>query len=80
MNIKDVLQQLKAERDRLDNAIAALEPLAGDNRRRGSGPSSAVEKMPKRRRRKMSAAARKRISDRMKARWAERRKQARKTA
>jgi hypothetical protein len=40
----------------------------------GAGPATAGEPGRKRKRRKMSAEARKRISDMMKKRWAERRK------
>lgn len=73
MDIQSILGDLKRERDRLDKAIAALEGTgAGGGRRRGrpagSGASSG------RPRRHMSAAARKRISEMMKQRWAERKK------
>jgi hypothetical protein len=61
MNVDGIIRDLRAQRDRLDNAIAALE--GGNGRRRRSG-----------RRRRMSPAARRRISAAMKARWAERRK------
>ena len=57
MDIERIVSELKSERDRLDNAIAALE---------GSPKASAHG----RRRRHMSAAARARISKAMKARWA----------
>lgn len=52
-----VLEQLKAERAKLDHAIAALSGLVG---KKASG----------RGRRKMSAAARKRIAAAQRARWA----------
>ena len=66
MDIKAILSQLKAERDRLDKAIAALEGLESSGTSRGRGR--------RRGRRRMSAAGRKRISEMMKARWAARRK------
>ena len=47
--------------------LASLESMFGGERR-GRKPGRAAA--PKRRRRKMSAAARKRISDAQKARWA----------
>ncbi|HEV2396864.1 MAG TPA: hypothetical protein VGS27_07985 [Candidatus Sulfotelmatobacter sp.] len=53
-----VLAQLKSERSRLDRAIAALSDVVGV-KTGGSG-----------RRRMLSAAARKRIADAQRARWA----------
>lgn len=72
----DVLAVLKAERDRLDRAIAVME---AEPKRRGRKPGSAAaapaDDAPKRRgRKKMSPAARKAVSERMKKYWAERRK------
>jgi len=63
-NIAEMVKQLQQERDRLNQAIAALAPLAGTNRTsfpRGesSGP-----------RRTLSAAARRKVSLAQKARWA----------
>jgi hypothetical protein len=53
-----VLAQLKAERDKLDRAIAALSGVGG-----GKGGSRTGK-------RTLSAAARKRIADAQRARWA----------
>ena len=80
MDFKSVLEQLHTERDRVNQAIAALENLQGISSapRRGRPPknanqySSSVVSMPKKR--TMSPAARKRISEMMKKRWAERRR------
>ena len=66
MDTQSILNELRAERDRLNTAIAALEGTAGKRGRR----SSAGNSFPTRRRRRMSAAARARISKVMKARWA----------
>jgi hypothetical protein len=66
MNIDSILSDLRAERDRLDHAIAALE---GSTSKRGR-PASTSSAFPTRRRRHMSAAARARISKAMKLRWA----------
>jgi hypothetical protein len=83
MDIKRLLADLKGERQRVDQAIAALEALDGTGARtrfagkRAPAPTSATT-TPKRRRRRMSAAGRKRISEMMKARWAARRKAAKK--
>jgi hypothetical protein len=75
MDIQNILSDLKRERDRLDRAISALEGTAPGQRRRGRPAGSrnvATAAAP--RRRHMSAAARKRISEMMKQRWAERKR------
>jgi len=76
MDIQSILADLKRERDRLSSAIAALE--GGGQRRRGrpagSGSASASAPKGRRPRRHMSAAARRRISEMMKQRWAERKR------
>ena len=75
MNLGNALAQLREERSRidkqlgrLDEAISALQSLAGDH----SAPARASKP---RARRTLSAAARKRISEAQKARWAKLRKQ-----
>ena len=71
MNLDNILAELKRERERLNDAIAALERVGGGATRGrpvGSGATGV------RGRRTMSAAARKRISQAMKARWAQRKK------
>jgi hypothetical protein len=72
MDIQNILGDLKKERERIDRAIAALEGLRG--RRRGRPAGSKAQGQGKHPRRHMSAAARKRISEMMKQRWAERKK------
>jgi hypothetical protein len=67
MNVDEVVQQLKQQRSKLDAAIQALEGVRGWGKRRGRPSGSA-------KRRTMSVAARKRISQAMKARWAQRKK------
>jgi len=79
MDIQSILTDLKRERDRLNSAIAALEGSGPRRRGRpaGSGASSGAAASSSRRpRRHMSAAARKRISEMMKQRWAERKRKA----
>jgi len=62
MNIASVVDELKAERDRISRAIDALESVNGTPRRaRGMG---------RRKRRKMSAEARAKIAAAQRARWA----------
>lgn len=70
MDTSQILEQLKSERDRLNQAIAALESVktpAGVSRRaaaRGRGRGG----------RRMSSEARRRISEAQKKRWARQRK------
>ena len=67
MDIWNLVSDLKAERNRLDQAISALEGLTSIAPRRGR-PQKALS--TERKSRRMSPAARKRISDAMKQRWA----------
>ena len=92
MDIKRMLADLQTERNRIDQAINALQSLEGGGgsastgmvrrgRRPGRPPKSASSSASspsngRRRRRTMSPAARKRISEMMKQRWAERKKRA----
>jgi ABC-type Fe3+-citrate transport system substrate-binding protein len=74
-NLNSALQQLRDERkqaqsqvEKLDQAISVIEGLSGrTNTRSISGPRTG---------RRLSAAARKRISDAQRARWAQRKKPA----
>ena len=75
MDINRILSDLKSERDRLDRAIAALEGGRGATGRATRGPGRPAAN-GRRRRRHMSAEARRRISEAMRKRWAERRKKA----
>ncbi|MDR3747557.1 MAG: hypothetical protein P4M04_05320 [Acidobacteriota bacterium] len=70
MDIHIILADLKKEADRIAKAISALEGIGSSAPRRGRPVGS--KSAPKRRH--MSAAARKRISEMMKLRWAERKK------
>jgi hypothetical protein len=64
MDTTTILSQLKAERDRINRAIASLESLDGTN------PTTAPAKAGRGGRRRMSAAARKRIAAAQRKRWA----------
>ncbi len=66
MDTARILTELRAERQRIDQAITALESLnhAGASTHRAASPK----------RRHMSAAGRKAISDAAKAMWVERKK------
>jgi len=72
VNTEQILQQLREERDRLTRAIDALEGSA----RAPRGPRAAAKK--KSRGGGITAAGRRRLSELMKKRWAERRKSAKK--
>lgn len=65
--------ELEAERERIDDAIRALRGRRNPGRKPG-----AVNGNGRRKRRHLSATAKKRISDVMKLRWAERKKAAKK--
>lgn len=69
MDTAAIIGELEAERDRLNSAIDALQ---GSTSGRGRGRAEA--KRTNGRKRHLSAAARKRISDAMKKRWAARKK------
>ena len=74
MDVNQILEQLRHQRSQLDAAISALE--GGQTApRRGRPPKSASAAPAKRGRRTMSPAARRKISQMMKARWAARKKQ-----
>jgi hypothetical protein len=66
MDTQQIISELEAERDRLDQAISALR---GSLRGRPGFPGRG-----RRGRRRLSAAAKRRISEMMKKRWAERKK------
>lgn len=65
MDISGILAELRAERDRLDQAIAALQGVTSV---RSSGPGKT--RAARGGRRRLSAAGRRRLSELMKKRWA----------
>jgi hypothetical protein len=69
MDINRILADLRAERDRIDRAIAAIEGLNSTGRRRVGRPPTGARKP--RRRSRMSAAARRKLSRLLKQRWAQ---------
>jgi len=76
MNIQQILADLQAQRNRLDQAIAALEGIGGQ--KRGPGRPAKSSTAPARKPYRMSAAARKRISDAKRKWWAQQKKQKKK--
>ena len=73
MSIETILADLKREREQLDDAIAALEGSAGSAPGRASDRGTSGP----RRRGGITPEGRRRLSEAMKKRWAERRKKGR---
>lgn len=75
LDIQGIVVELKKERDRLNNAIAALE---GSSSKKLAGASAYHKKTSTNDHKgsRLSVEGRKRLSDLMKKRWAERRKKA----
>jgi hypothetical protein len=69
VNLQKIVAELRAERDRLDKAIAALNGVSTQPRR-GRPPKAVQTSVRPKRRRRMSAAGRARIAAAQRARWA----------
>jgi len=69
MDTNRILAELRAERDRIDQAISAIEAVNSTGRRRVGRPPGPARKV--RRRGGMSAAARRKLSRLLKQRWAQ---------
>ena len=69
MNTNRILADLRAERQRIERAIAAIEGLDSTGRRKMGRPAKAAA--TRRRRGRMSAAARRKLSRLLKQRWAQ---------
>ncbi len=76
MDIHAIVKELKRERDRLNTAIEALEETDLPPTPPKVSPTGNVPAPPAKKRRHLTAEGRKRISDMMKKRWAEKRKKA----
>jgi len=74
LDIHRILAELKAERDRIEHAIAAIGGFGSRRGRRGRPPGRPAG--GKRRKHRLTPEGRKRLSEMMKKRWAERRKKA----
>jgi hypothetical protein len=68
MDTNRILAELRAERDRIDQAISALEGVTSTVRRRAGRPPRVAA--TRRRHGRMSAAARRKLSRLLKQRWA----------
>jgi Spy/CpxP family protein refolding chaperone len=73
LDLSQIIEELKRERARIDEAIDALEQVGGKGTRRGRGGRQSGPK----RKRRLTPEGRKRLSDMMKKRWAERKRRAR---
>jgi hypothetical protein len=69
MDTNRILAELRAERDRIDQAISAIEAVNSTGGPRVGRPPRAARKV--RRRGRMSAAARRKLSRLLKQRWAQ---------
>ena len=76
MDIQAIVKELKRERDRLNTAIVALERTDLPPTPPKASLAAYVLAPPAKKRRRLTAEGRKRLSDMMKKRWAERRKKA----
>jgi hypothetical protein len=76
LEIDKIVSDLKKERDRLVKAIAALVGMGSTTtgKRRGRKPGPKAAAKTRKRRGGISKEGRKRLSELMKKRWAERRK------
>lgn len=73
MDTTSIISELESQRDRLDRAITALQgSRRSPGRPRGTAAATNGRKGP----RHMSAAARRKISEAQKARWAKQKKAA----
>jgi len=69
MDTNTILAELRAERDRINQAISAIEAVNSTGRRKVGRPPGVARKAHRRGR--MSAAARKKLSRLLKQRWAQ---------
>jgi hypothetical protein len=76
LDIQSIVKELKRERDRLNKAIAALEETDLSPTPPKTSPVANLAAPPAKKRNRLTPAGRKRLSDAMKKRWAEKRKKA----
>ena len=76
MDIQAIVKELKRERDRLSKAIAALEETESSPAQGISPPAANLRAPSSGKGRHLTPEGRKRLSDAMKKRWAEKRKKA----
>jgi hypothetical protein len=76
VDVKNIVTELKSERERLDKAITALESIGETSTSLPAQSSQAKVQAINSPKRRLSAAARRRISEAQKRRWAERKRAA----
>ena len=76
MDLDNIVAQLKSERDRINRVIGLLEGNTPPKTRVGRPPASARATMQPRRGGGLTPAGRRRLSEAMKRRWAQRRRSA----
>jgi hypothetical protein len=76
MDVQQILADLNRDRDRLDRAIAALEGLGSRSAGRRGRPPGAKQSKSGRGGSGITPAGRKKLSEMMKKRWAERKRKA----
>ena len=76
MDIQAIVKELKRERDRLNKAIAALDETELSPAPRMSRPAANLPAPPPEKADRLTPEGRKRLSDMMKKRWADKRKKA----
>ena len=69
LNFTNILTELRSERNRINHAIAAIESLNSASGHRRTRPAASTA--PERGGRRLTAAARRRLSQLMKQRWAQ---------
>lgn len=74
MTIDSIVQALKQEKERIENALVALGDKGGNGRRGRFAGGGVGDGGGRRARRRLSAAVRKKISEAAKARWAKAKK------
>jgi len=70
--LRNALRQLEKERERIDRQISAIRSVLDESGTAKTLASPAKPRRPKPQRRQMSAAARRAVSQRMKAYWEKR--------
>jgi hypothetical protein len=76
LDTQAIVKELKRERDRLDRAIAALEDVDLPPAPRQASRTANVPAPPPKKGNRLTPEGRKRLSDALKKRWAERKKKA----
>jgi hypothetical protein len=74
LDIQAIVKELKQERDRLSRAISALEGTDMGPASQMSSPAANLSAVPAKEGKGLTPEGRKRLSDMMKKRWAEKRK------